>query len=183
MKYVPRFMSGVDAMYNQAHYELASVTSAARLVRQEVDADVTTKEEAKKRFYEIITQKDVWVNAVEDANIELTESYRLMEKEPSGYDFWYRVRTRAREIVLNQRQEQATKYLYTDMDAVSSAVAAVATYTSPPRGFLGAVANTFASLVKNVPIARFIIPFVNIVGNVYNRQLDYTPIGAIRAWK
>jgi hypothetical protein len=194
MKYVPRFISGVDAMFNQAHYELASVTSAARLVRQEVDAGVTEKADAKQRFYKIITQKDVWVKAVEDATIELTESYRLMKYDrtsglipdnygPQGYEFAYRVKTRAREIVLQQRQEQATKYLYTDMDAVSSAVAAVATYTSPPRGFLGAVANSFAALVKNVPIARFVIPFVNIVGNVYNRQLDYTPIGAIRAWK
>lgn len=180
MKYVPRVLGGMDAWFNQAHYELASVTSAARLVRQEVDAGVTEKADAKQRFYEIITQKDTWVNAVQDANIELTEAYRLMDKEPSGVDFSYRVKTRAREIVLKQRQKQATKYLYTDMDAVSSAVAAVATYTSPPRGALGVVANAFATMVKNVPAARFVIPFVNIVGNVYNRQLDYTPIGFAR---
>lgn len=182
MRYVPRALAAADAFYNQAHFEMGSATVAAQIVRQEVDTKVIDKKDAKARYYEILGDNSWWVTALRDAEIEIKEAYRLQGKElTNDFDTWYKIKTRAREIVLNKRQEAASKYVYNDIGGASSDMAAIGTYTNAPRGVLGAVATHAAGLVADVPIARHVIPFVNIVANVYNRQLDYTPWGLARA--
>jgi hypothetical protein len=46
---------------------------------------------------------------------------------------------------------------------------------------LGQIAQVSNELGARLPVWRFVVPFTNIVANVVNESLNYTPIGSIRA--
>jgi len=55
-----------------------------------------------------------------------------------------------------------------------------ATFTNPPQGHMGVLANHIAVLNRDLPPNRFIVPFTNVVANVHNMSTDYTPWGFVR---
>lgn len=55
------------------------------------------------------------------------------------------------------------------------------TFNQKPWGFLGAVAQSLNMLRARYPIVSTVAPFVNIVANVVNEGLNYTPVGGARA--
>ena len=62
--------------------------------------------------------------------------------------------------------------------------AARGTFNHPPEGFLGLMAKGLnQSVLGKAKFSRYFIPFVNIITNVTNETLNYSPIGAIRAFK
>lgn len=78
-------------------------------------------------------------------------------------------RRRIAEILQQQRPESVT--------APSAAAALYATFNQPPRGVLGAVANHISQLSQQFAPLRTVTPFTQIVANVFNNTLDYTPWG------
>jgi len=56
-----------------------------------------------------------------------------------------------------------------------------ATFNNKPYGLLGAVARGFNQIRREAPILNFVVPFVNVVANVTNESLNYTPVGTFRA--
>lgn len=54
------------------------------------------------------------------------------------------------------------------------------TYNNRPYGLLGAAADVFKFAQRKVPVFRAVVPFVNIVANVTNDSLNYTPWGFAR---
>jgi len=55
------------------------------------------------------------------------------------------------------------------------------TFNYKPEGALGAIANSINQATSTVPELKLIIPFTNIIANVANESLNYTPIGYARA--
>ena len=60
------------------------------------------------------------------------------------------------------------------------------TFLNDPYGCVGYIANTVASLKNGPPLvataARVIVPFTRIAANLFNEGVNYTPVGASRAF-
>jgi hypothetical protein len=54
-------------------------------------------------------------------------------------------------------------------------------YTQPPEGLLGGVARGLQTMLREVPVLRYIVPFTNIVANVLDNSINYSPVGFIRS--
>lgn len=80
---------------------------------------------------------------------------------------------RAFEIVEGRRRAEVT--------ASARRFGAEATFNYEPEGTMGAFAEVANLLVKLLPPTRALVPFVNIVANVADQGLDFTPIGIVRA--
>ena len=73
----------------------------------------------------------------------------------------------------------------------TAAFARLQTLTNTPEGFIGTIAKLFSSMAdaplqipgtnKTVRPLRFIIPFMNIGGNIANALIPYTPLGALQS--
>jgi hypothetical protein len=68
-----------------------------------------------------------------------------------------------------------------DVKDVAHNFAEKMTFTNPPTGVLGVGAQAVNSVIKKMPEARYIAKFVNVVTNVANMLIDFTPVGAVRA--
>lgn len=84
-------------------------------------------------------------------------------------------RRRVEEIIQQQRDAKAN-YTETGRD-----FALHTTFNNEPYGVLGAVAKAVNTVAAQFPAARFVMPFTNIIANVTNESLNYTPIGSLRA--
>lgn len=87
---------------------------------------------------------------------------------------------RAAEIYNNQRVANKKDRGIIEEDARQSV------FTQDPQGFLGMLSRQLAALtenskVKGFPVISIIIPFTNVVANVWNSSMNYTPWGAVRA--
>lgn len=198
-RYIGRALSAVDALFHAGFYEMSNVIESARVVREEVRLGQLTKEDARQKFRELIGDKSSFDQAINQAKMEMEEVYRQQgkawiddlpvgvsrigqTKNKEAYEQWYKTLTRSREIVLQKRESRAAREgTYHNLGAKNTLFASIGTYTHPPKGVLGAFARFLANFIGEVPAARFVVPFVNIVANVYNRQLDYTPWGALRS--
>ena len=50
------------------------------------------------------------------------------------------------------------------------------TYNYPPKGALGAVARSINSVIEDIPVLRYAVPFTNIIANVANETINYSPL-------
>lgn len=53
-------------------------------------------------------------------------------------------------------------------------------FTQAPQGALGSIARALQQLVREVPYVRTIVPFTNVVSNILNESLNYSPLGLWR---
>lgn len=68
-----------------------------------------------------------------------------------------------------------------ELMATSHNFASKLTYNYPAEGILGVIANHLKSMTQKAPVPlRAVVPFTNIVANVANRKLDWTPWGFAR---
>ncbi len=54
------------------------------------------------------------------------------------------------------------------------------TYNYQPRGLLGGVAKGINAIIEDVPVLRYAVPFTNIIANVANETINYSPLGFLR---
>lgn len=197
-RYVNRMLTSVDSMYHAGFYEMSNVIESARLVREEYALGTITKQEAQEKFRELLGDKDKHQQAINQAKMEMEEVYRQQGKpwisdlpvgvsrigqtmNKAAYEQWYKVLTRAREISLKNREIAAAQHgTYHNLGARNNLFAGIMTYTNPPRGTLGIFAQHATGFIKDVPSARLVVLFINVVANVLNRQMDWTPLGAAR---
>ena len=50
------------------------------------------------------------------------------------------------------------------------------TFNNKPYGFMGTVASHLRPILAEYPLGRLVVPFVNIVGNVTNEAMNYSPL-------
>lgn len=84
-------------------------------------------------------------------------------------------RRRVAEIIQAQRDAQG------DFSRTGREFGLATTFNNEPYGVLGAVAQLINSFSRGHPWARLVVPFTNIIANVVNESINYTPVGSIRA--
>jgi len=157
-KYVSRAMAAEDMVNFRAAEEMRARQSATQQARAE---GLRTRREVRARVDEILARTQPQLAA---AKIQATAE---------GLTGW-RARRRAWEIVEQQRGQPLVQ------DAAD--FARRTTYNQDPEGRVGAIAEGIGGIVRNVPGLRAVVPFVRIVANVFNRTLDYSPLGYKRAF-
>lgn len=163
-KYVRRIMVASDVM---AYYGLKNMR-ALEFERAYTHNRGTSKEERK-----LLSQ------AMERAMAaaKITAAEYIHDEGLTGTD----ARRRYYEVVDAYRDTQRP-----GTEEASEVFAARGTFNYKPQGFLGEISNLImqAHRSKNAVlrnVAKLTFPFVRIVANVLNQQIDYTPIGALRA--
>ncbi len=147
-KYVFRIMSATDMIAFESAMEMHARFLARELVR-------TGKADGKTYAELLAMSADANTRARSQATAEgLT-----------GINY----RRRIAEIIQQQRP-----------DALQSAAAQdalYATFNQHPRGVLGVIAGHISEMSNQNALFRLVVPFTNIVSNVLNNTLDYTPWG------
>jgi hypothetical protein len=77
---------------------------------------------------------------------------------------------RANEIYREQRLKEEEKRAIAEQASLETA------FNQDPQGLFGMLANFVNGLLAKYPATKFVIPFTNVVANVTNEFLNYTPI-------
>lgn len=147
-KYIGRAMSASDAVMFRGAQEAKAGLLAYKIATEEG----LTSSQRTKRVNEILG----WDRFDEFMEQAKKEGYSGMEQA-----------ARVTELMIMQRPE--------GLQQDSSSFASLATYNSKPEGILGNVARFVSQLSAKHPGFRLIVPFANIVANVFNRRLDNLP--------
>jgi len=87
------------------------------------------------------------------------------------------IKIRADEIVKQDfAKDKSTQYALDRAEGIGLAAA----YTQTPKGAVGSLAKFIGKLGEKYGPVKMLFPFTNIVANVWNESLDYTPIGTMR---
>jgi hypothetical protein len=96
------------------------------------------------------------------------------QAEAEGYS-GLRLKRRVAEIIQAQRDQQG------DFTETGRQYGLAITFNNTPYGPLGSVAQKINQLNREYPWHRFLVPFTNIIANVVNESMNYTPVGSMRA--
>ena len=168
-KYVGRALAAADV----AFYMPAREAQAATLARTIAKAEGLSGNALEVRVSQLLGLRDQAGNDLraEAEAMALVEAGDL-ENVGQRPDANWRARRIAQILDrgrLPELREQAHQY------------ALRATFNNKPYGLLGVVAEAFNHARRNSKAINFVVPFVNVVANVTNESLNYTPVGTFRA--
>lgn len=182
-KYVRRAIVAADVMGYETAKELRAYQWAVRMARFETeDPSMTVRQKALDYLNETDT---AYQKAKEEAQLEYDKQTEFLKSEhekgaitkkelSSGLATAARdQKRRVFELVENERNAQV-------LDA-SGKFGARVTYNYKPEGMLGAITNGLNSVIEQVPVLSYVVPFRNIIANVANEAINYTPLGFVRA--
>jgi hypothetical protein len=168
-KYIFRIMSASDALFGRSAMEGFAAIQAQIQAIENVEGGVTdlSVEEETAR---LLNQTDSFV--------EQATKQAIGEKlTPGTADFTKRV-YELRDLAIQADPERATIMRRAEDLSLYS------TYNNKPYGLLGHIAEGIGALSREHPIlVPLFVPFTKIVSNVTNESINYTPIGAYRAFK
>lgn len=159
LRYVSRGMKAMDAVFFQSASEAYQRVAAARLAAEFEGGRLNWQERSQK-------VRDLL--AMSPAEFEAARQQAKAEGL-TGLDYQLRVG----EILRQKR----------DAGLVERGVnfGREATFNQAPRGYLGVAAKAIRDASNKFPPLRLFVPFTNVVANVANASLNYSPVGAIRA--
>jgi hypothetical protein len=168
-KYIFRIMSASDALFGRSAMEGFAAIQAQIQAIENVENNVTdlSVEEETAR---LLNQTDAFV--------EQATKQAIGEKlTPGTADFTKRV-YELRDLAIQADPERASIMRRAEDLSLYS------TYNNKPYGLLGHIAEGIGALSREHPIlVPLFVPFTKIVSNVTNESINYTPIGAYRAFK
>ena len=167
-KYVGRFMSAIDA----AAYVAVQNSMTRELASEIAKNEGLTKQEFRDRVEHLSGSKEAREDALVQAETEI-DAIEESEGKFSKMERNRRIRSRASEIVESQ--------LDPDIAEGAKSFAEFVTFNYKPRGRMGYIAELLSTAGQKIPAFKLVVPFTNIVANVLNQQLDYTPYGLYRA--
>lgn len=94
----------------------------------------------------------------------------LASSQATGKQKEQEVIIRANEIYREQRLKEEEKRAMAEQASLETA------FNQDPQGLFGMLANFVNGLLAKYPATKFVIPFTNVVANVTNEFLNYTPI-------
>ncbi len=159
LRYVSRGMKAMDAVFFQSAAEAYQRVAAARLAAEFEGGKLNWQQRAQK-------VRDLL--AMSPAEFEAARQQAKAEGL-TGLDYQLRVG----EILRQKR----------DAGLVERGVnfGREATFNQEPRGYLGVAAKAIRDASNKFPPLRLFVPFTNVVANVANASLNYSPVGAVRA--
>lgn len=180
LKYVRRLMVASDVIMFEAQKEMRAYQLAWKQAAMEDKIEPT--QSMKDRALDILNKNDqVVADAQEKAQLEYEKEVADIEAsdaskaekdkklKAAGFDKERRVY----ELVEEARSG--------DILEESASFAARGTYNYKPEGALGALANAMNKATERVKPLKYIVPFTNIIANVANESINYTPWGFARA--
>ena len=133
------------------------------------------------RAIEILGRTDEQLQIINE-KVELEYEQELAEIENSNLSV--KEKNELKKQAVSDKKRKTFDYIEqqrpTDLVEETATYAARGTYNYKPQGALGAFANGINNIVGDVPVLRYAVPFTNIIANVANETIDYTPIGFIR---
>lgn len=181
-KYVRRVMAASDIMFFKAGEEARARMLAKSIAKNEGG----TEAEVRARASEILGLSEAQVAqareqaASEGLTPDMDQAMLTAQREGLSGSAQ---RSRARKIVNDfgrRVSEIAERQRPEKIREESIEFGLRSTFNNNPDGILGTIAKSINSLTNEVPAGKIIVPFTNVVANVTNRMLDYTPVGWTR---
>jgi hypothetical protein len=179
-KFVPRFMLAADAVTYGGLKEMRAYQLALSEAR-----DKYPTEKAVQKAIDILAQTDAQLQAAQAeaeqeyqealAEIEADGALNKVQREAKKAAAKLDRSRRVYDIVEQNRPNQLVKEAHD--------FALRGTFNNPPDGALGVAARFFNGITHKVPAVRFFVPFVNVITNVANEYVNYSPVGYARAAK
>lgn len=174
-RYVPRFMSAVDALFYYGSY-YGRLRQGAAQIATDKGLKVGSKEWRRKISditYGTLNKEAAYQQALDET---------AGKKKPSGKPFTEREIRRRQDEILEQWIERDYGDTY-QQEAVRAGKNS--TYTQEPSGWWGQMAADIRRAQQRRGLwptfLRLVVPFTTTLANVINDQLDYTPLGLWRA--
>ena len=168
-KYIFRIMSASDALFGRSAMEGFAAIQAQIQAIENVEnkvTDLSVEEETAR----LLNQTDAFVE-------QATKQALGENLKPGTADFTKRV-YELRDLAIQADPERAS------IMRRAEDLSLYATYNNKPYGLLGHIAEGIGTLSREHPIlVPLFVPFTKIVSNVTNESINYTPIGAYRAFK
>lgn len=165
-RYVARALAASDAAFYFPAREAKAITLARALARQEGKTGAAIRTRAQQILDGTEEQQNLWGAQVDRERAQLV----AMGKKPDA--LWTTRR-------LEQLREQGWG---ADIGEAADDFALRTTYNNRPYGLIGTLADVAKFAQNRVPGARGVVPFVNVVANVVNDSINYTPWGFARAY-
>jgi len=168
-KFVLRAMTAVDA---------SAYMAGAGMMKHEVARDAAKEEglsgrKLRERTSELMNNStEAFNNAKEQAEQEI-QAIEEVEGAISPGERKRRVRIRANEII----EESIPEEVLSD----AKDFAAFVTFNYKPKGVIGMISGAMGTIGEKFSPFKLVVPFTNVVANVLNQQIDYTPWGYLRA--
>ena len=182
-KYVRRIMTAVDVVAFEGLRQMRSFQMAYKKAAAENEG--MSRKELRDKTLEILNRNDETKNQViKQAKEERQQKEQeLQDKLASGEitkeEFKEQMdfartdeRFRIHELLEEGRPEEIMQE--------AKDFAARGTFNHQPNGLLGMLSTYMNSASREAPAIKFVIPFVNVISNVANETLNYTPIGFAR---
>lgn len=157
-KYVLRLMVAEDAIAFKPAQEQRAMMVAADVARAEG-----------------LSGRMLWERVAELVGRDAAQIAEFEEQAKSEGFTGYRLQRRVDELSEMARPEAITKS--------SIDYAKRGTFNYRPEGVAGIIGQKIREITRNYPLGRAIVPFTQIVANVTNTSLDYSPWGFVRAVK
>jgi hypothetical protein len=175
-KYVRRVMVAADVLFFEGLREMRAYHIAYKKAIEK--GNLEPDKDLINSAYEILNKSDGSLElAQEQAESEYQRKIQDIESSDANNKQFLRkqaVRDKKRRVYELIEQGRAE-----DFSKETSTFASKGTYNYPPDGVLGAMARSFNQFSEKVPLAKLIVPFTNIIANVFNETLNYTPIGLL----
>lgn len=165
-RYVARALAASDAAFYFPAREAKAITLARALARQEGKTGAAIRTRAQQILDGTEEQQNLWGAQVDRERAQLV----AMGEKPDA--LWTTRR-------LEQLREQGWG---ADIGEAADDFALRTTYNNRPYGLIGTLADVAKFAQNRVPGARGVVPFVNVVANVVNDSINYTPWGFARAY-
>lgn len=179
LKYVRRIMIAADVIFFEGQKEMRAYQLAKQQASNEGKIEPTINQ--MNRAIEILGRTDEQLQIINE-KVELEYEQELAEIENSNLSI--KEKNELRKQAVSDKKRKTFDYIEqerpTDLVEETATYAARGTYNYKPQGALGAIANAINSVVGDVPVIRYAVPFTNIIANVANETIDYTPIGFLR---
>lgn len=182
-KYVRRLMTAVDVVAFEGLRQMRSFQMAYKKAAAENEGmsrkelrDKTLRELNRNDFTRLRASKTAENERKEreaELNNQLANGEITREEFKKQMDFARTdERFRIHELLEQGRPEEIMQE--------AKDYAARGTFNYQPTGLLGLLSTHMNNFLKSAPAFRFIVPFVNVISNVANETLNYTPIGFAR---
>ena len=182
LKYVRRIMVAADVIFFEGLKEMRAYQIAAQQAANEGKEKPTMNQ--LNRAIELVGASD-WQYQAAREKAQLEYEQEVDDINSKGLP------EKKKKAALNQAEIDRRRRIYdlieqnrsSNIIDESAEYAAEGTYNYPPKGGLGLAANALNTMVSGVPVLRYAIPFTNIIANVANETINYTPLAFARLKK
>lgn len=182
-KYVRRLMTAVDVVAFEGLRQMRSFQMAYKKAAAEnegmsrkdlrdktleiLNRDDETKNKSLKKAKEERKEREKELNE-QFTNGQITKEEFKKQMDIARVDERFRIHELLEQGRPEEIMQEAKDY------------AARGTFNYQPTGLLGMLSSYMNSASREFPPLKFVVPFVNVISNVANETLNYTPVGFAR---